>query len=111
MCSSDLDFLGVTIGDRETGISIAQKLLKLIGLRLICIGQRRNDPLTGLPLRSDGSPVRLYALETPSDNRSEIFARWLLRDESKPFVTPNPINLLTEKGVTISTTERQEASA
>jgi hypothetical protein len=64
--------LGFTLSLKDTAISFAQRLLKLLGLKLNCVGQRR---------REDGSRYRLYQGCDPlSDGRGEVFERWLERD-------------------------------
>jgi hypothetical protein len=64
--------LGFTLSMKDTAISFAQRLLRLLGLKLICVGQRR---------REDGSRYRLYQGCDPlSDGRGEVFDRWIERD-------------------------------
>ena len=64
--------LGFTLSMKDTAISFAQRLLRLLGLKLNCVGQRR---------REDGSRYRLYQGCDPLvDGRGEIFDRWLERD-------------------------------
>jgi hypothetical protein len=64
--------LGFTLSMKDTAISFAQRLLRLLGLKLICVGQRR---------REDGSRYRLYhGCDPLSDGRGEVFDRWLERD-------------------------------
>lgn len=66
------DALGVWIGDKDTPIEIANKLLKIIGYKLPCIkreqvGQRR---------------VRVYGSAKPiHEGHEEVFEQWLERDE------------------------------
>jgi len=64
--------LGFTLSMKDSPISFAQRLLRLLGLKLNCVGQRR---------REDGSRYRLYQGCDPlSDGRGEVFERWLERD-------------------------------
>lgn len=64
--------LGFTLSLKDTAISFAQRLLRLLGLRLACVGQRR---------REDGSRYRLYRGCDPlADGRGEVFDRWIERD-------------------------------
>jgi hypothetical protein len=66
--------LGFTLSMKDTAISFAQRLLRLLGLKLICVGQRR---------REDGSRYRLYQGCDPlSDGRGGVFDRWLERDQA-----------------------------
>ncbi|PSB06977.1 bifunctional DNA primase/helicase, partial [Pleurocapsa sp. CCALA 161] len=72
-------FLGLTIVESDTPIKIVQKLLSLLGLKLICIGR----------LGSRGQRERVYIFEPPNDGRSEIFKSWLRRDSALTQVEPN----------------------
>jgi hypothetical protein len=64
--------LGFTLSLNDTPIGFAQRLLRLIALKLNCVGQRR---------REDGSRYRLYQGCDPlSDGRGEVFDRWIERD-------------------------------
>lgn len=64
--------LGFTLSMKDTAISFAQRLLRLLGLKLICVGQRR---------REDGSRYRLYhGCDPLADGRGEVFDRWIERD-------------------------------
>jgi hypothetical protein len=64
--------LGFTLSMKDTAISFAQRLLRLLGLKLICVGQRR---------REDGTRYRLYQGCDPLvDGRGEVFDVWLERD-------------------------------
>jgi hypothetical protein len=64
--------LGFTLSVKDSPISFAQRLLRLLGLKLICVGQRR---------REDGSRYRLYQGCDPLvDGRGEVFDRWIERD-------------------------------
>jgi hypothetical protein len=64
--------LGFTLSMKDTAISFAQRLLRLLGLKLICVGQRR---------REDGSRYRLYhGCDPLVDGRGEVFDVWLERD-------------------------------
>jgi hypothetical protein len=57
---------------KDTAISFAQRLLRLLGLKLNCVGQRR---------RQDGTRYRLYQGCDPLvDGRGEVFDVWLERD-------------------------------
>jgi hypothetical protein len=85
--------------EKDTPISFAQRLLGTMGLKMICIGQKRID----------GKPTRIYAAANPNpDGREEFFLRWLDKDsikfsESDSTVTPptiNKENILLEGGVT-----------
>lgn len=66
------DALDVWIGDKDTPIAIANKLLKIIGYKLPCIkreqvGQRR---------------IRVYGIAKPiHEGHEEVFEQWLARDE------------------------------
>jgi hypothetical protein len=72
-------FLGLTIVESDTPIKIVQKLLSLLGLKLICIGR----------LGSRGQRERVYLFEPPEDGREEIFKSWLRRDSALTQVEPN----------------------
>jgi hypothetical protein len=64
--------LGFTLSMKDTAISFAQRLLRLLGLKLNCVGQRR---------RQDGTRYRLYQGCDPLVNgRGEVFDVWLERD-------------------------------
>jgi hypothetical protein len=64
--------LGFTLSMKDSPISFAQRLLKLLGLKLNCVGQRR---------REDGTRYRLYQGCDPLvDGRGEVFDVWLERD-------------------------------
>jgi hypothetical protein len=64
--------LGFTLSMKDTAISFAQRLLRLLGLKLNCVGQRR---------RQDGTRYRLYQGCDPLvDGRGEVFDVWLERD-------------------------------
>ncbi|MCA2504778.1 MAG: DUF3854 domain-containing protein [Microcystis sp. M54BS1] len=64
--------LGFTLSMKDTAISFAQRLLRLLGLKLNCAGQRR---------REDGTRYRLYQGCDPLfDGRGEVFDVWLERD-------------------------------
>lgn len=64
--------LGFTLSLNDTPIGFAQRLLRLLGVKLNCVGQRR---------REDGSRYRLYQGCDPlSDGRGEVFDRWIERD-------------------------------
>ena len=64
--------LGFTLSMGDTPIAFAQRLLKLLGLKLNCVGQRR---------REDGTRYRLYQGCDPLvDGRGEVFDVWLERD-------------------------------
>ncbi len=64
--------LGFTLSLKDSPISFAQRLLRLLGLKLSCVGQRR---------REDGSRYRLYQGCDPlADGRGEVFDRWIERD-------------------------------
>lgn len=64
--------LGFTLSMKDTAISFAQRLLRLLGLKLNCVGQRR---------REDGTRYRLYQGCDPlADGRGEVFDVWLGRD-------------------------------
>ena len=64
--------LGFTLSMKDTAISFVQRLLRLLGLKLNCVGQRR---------REDGSRYRLYQGCDPlADGRGEVFDVWLERD-------------------------------
>lgn len=64
--------LGFTLSMGDTPIAFAQRLLRLLGLKLNCVGQRR---------REDGSRYRLYQGCDPlADGRGEVFDVWLERD-------------------------------
>lgn len=65
--------LGVGIGQKgESPISVAQRLLGLLGLKMTCLGQRKN---------ASGQRVRVYqGCCTAPDNREEVFQRWFRRD-------------------------------
>jgi hypothetical protein len=64
--------LGFTLSMKDTAISFAQRLLRLLGLKLNCVGQRR---------REDGTRYRLYQGCDPlADGRGEVFDRWIERD-------------------------------
>jgi hypothetical protein len=64
--------LGFTLSMKDTVISFAQRLLRLLGLKLNCVGQRR---------RQDGTRYRLYRGCDPLvDGRGEVFDVWLERD-------------------------------
>ena len=68
------EILGISINpDKESPIAIASKLLKLLDLKLECIGQETGD---------DGKRRRVYrGASPPNDGRLGIFTRWLERDE------------------------------
>jgi hypothetical protein len=58
--------------ERHTPIQIAQRLLKLLGLRLECTARHRVD----------GEIVRFYQMVSLNDHdRDNIFQRWLERDQ------------------------------
>jgi hypothetical protein len=64
--------LGFALSMKDSPISFAQRLLKLLGLKLNCVGQRR---------REDGTRYRLYQGCDPlADGRGEVFDRWIERD-------------------------------
>jgi hypothetical protein len=64
--------LGFTLSMKDTAISFAQRLLRLLGLKLNCVGQRR---------RQDGTRYRLYQGCDPLvDGRGEVFDVWIERD-------------------------------
>jgi hypothetical protein len=64
--------LGFTLSMKDSPISFAQRLLRLLGLKLNCVGQRR---------REDGTRYRLYQGCDPlADGRGEVFDRWIERD-------------------------------
>ena len=65
--------LGVGIGQNgESPISVAQRLLALFGLKMTCLGQRKN---------ASGQRVRVYqGCSAAPDNRAEVFQRWFQRD-------------------------------
>lgn len=64
--------LGISIHSDDTPLTVLQKLLTKIGIKLRCI--RREG--------GDGNRQRVYEIARPVDGRDEIFQRWLERDES-----------------------------
>jgi hypothetical protein len=64
--------LGVSIHSDDTPITVFQKLLTKIGIKLRCL--RREG--------GDGNRQRVYEIVRPTDGRNEIFQGWLERDES-----------------------------
>jgi Domain of unknown function (DUF3854) len=72
-CSADLqNYLGVTIGDKSTPITTAQRLLSLLGYKL--------EPLDRI--RINGKLVRRYGgVECNADERYAVLNRWLEQDE------------------------------
>ena len=68
-------FLNQTINsEQDTAIGIAQRLLKLLNLKLTCIGQRREN----------GKRIREYRMmDLNPDDRANIFARWGERDRAE----------------------------
>jgi hypothetical protein len=64
--------LGISIHPEDTPITVLQKLLTKIGIKLRCL--RREG--------GDGNRQRVYEIARPVDGRDEIFQRWLERDES-----------------------------
>ncbi len=64
--------LGVWIGDKDTPIAIANKLLKIIGYKLPCIKREQIGQLR----------VRVYGSAKPiHEGYEEVFEQWLERDE------------------------------
>ncbi len=80
--------LNITISEKDSPIAIAQKLLGKLGLRLEYL--RREG--------SDGERMRVYGFTAPSDDRDEVFAAWIARDEANTTVhftsTPGNIQIL-----------------
>lgn len=71
-CSADVkNLLGVSISDKSTPITTAQRLLKVLGYQLLVTDRIRIDGV--LTYRYSGVAVG-------SDSRSDILARWLDRD-------------------------------
>ncbi|MBD1903780.1 DUF3854 domain-containing protein [Trichocoleus sp. DQ-A3] len=64
--------LGISIGEEESPISIVQKLLDTLGLKLeyLCKEGER------------GQQKRVYGFVDPKDGREEVFAAWLARDKA-----------------------------
>jgi hypothetical protein len=66
---------GFSIGEKDTPISVAQRFLGKLGLKLKLAARRRVD----------GKLTRFYQLSTlDPDDRGEIFTRWLERDCATP---------------------------
>lgn len=64
--------LGFTLSMKDTPISFAQRLLRILGLKLNFVSHRRYE---------DGSRRRVYRGCDPlADGRGEVFDRWLERD-------------------------------
>nr|WP_277875865.1 plasmid replication protein, CyRepA1 family [Trichocoleus sp. FACHB-90] len=64
--------LGISINEIDSPITIAQKLLGKLGLRLTFLYKEG----------SRGEQQRVYGFKDPADGRDEIFAAWLARDEA-----------------------------
>lgn len=61
--------IGVTINPKtDSGISIAQRLLNKLGIKLTKVAHRRT---------SDGKRERVYKFIPPADRREEVFRSWL----------------------------------
>jgi hypothetical protein len=80
-----LTILGITINpENDSPISVAQRLLKLLGLKLKCLGR----------FGSRGNRQRNYQIMSINpDGRDEIFRRWWNRDAAD-FSAPNGSNSL-----------------
>lgn len=67
--------LGINIApERDTPIAVAQRLLKLLGLKMSCLGR----------LGSRGARARVYrGCNLDPDGRQDIFERWFFRDSEK----------------------------
>ncbi len=83
--------LGITVGEKDSAIAIANKLLKKIGQKLTFYRKEGKR----------GDNERVYRLEPLADRRFEVFAHWLKRDEltrsqSAVGATLNSKNLIKE---------------
>ncbi|MBW4422743.1 MAG: hypothetical protein KME13_26790 [Myxacorys californica WJT36-NPBG1] len=65
--------LNITIGQKDTPISFAQRLLGKLGLKLT------HDRRVG----GVGAQIHCYRFEAIDDGREEVFAKWLERDEAQ----------------------------
>lgn len=74
-------YLNQTVNaEKDTPIAVAQRLLRTIGLKLTCIGQRTID----------GKRQRVYKMMNLNlDDRNAIFDRWLERDQQASLHTPS----------------------
>ncbi|MBD1895918.1 plasmid replication protein, CyRepA1 family, partial [Coleofasciculus sp. FACHB-129] len=64
--------LDIGIGEKDSPIAIAQKLLGKLGLRLTFLRKEG----------ARGKQHRIYGFTAPSDGRDEVFAAWMARDEA-----------------------------
>jgi Domain of unknown function (DUF3854) len=90
-CRADLKkFLNISIGEKSTPITTAQRLLKLVGLKLVLLDRIRiNGVLT----------YRYGGVDCNVDNRANVLERWLDRDDRLAGMSECssiPINIYTE---------------
>ncbi len=64
--------LGISINEKDSTITIAQKLLGKLGLRLNFLRKEGRR----------GQQQRVYGFTQPADGRDQIFTAWLARDEA-----------------------------
>lgn len=62
--------LGVTVREKDSPLTILQRIMNRLGLKLNCIKMEG----------SQGNRQRVYQIEGLDDGRAEIFQRWLERD-------------------------------
>lgn len=80
----DKDTGEITTERKETPIGVAQRLLGLMGLKMTCLGQKRDD---------QGNRVRYYQMiDLNPDDRNAIFDRWFKRDSALCHTPPIDIN-------------------
>ncbi|BDA71611.1 hypothetical protein CAL7716_057770 [Calothrix sp. PCC 7716] len=65
------DLLGVQISKNATPIEVLRQLIKKIGLKLKVRGRD-----------GAGERQRFYSIKNPNDRRTEIFSKWLAKDEA-----------------------------
>jgi hypothetical protein len=70
-CRRDIKLiLGLTVSEKYNPISFVQKLLGLLGLKLVGTLKRKGQ----------GVRVREYRLQPPTDGREDVFSLWVERD-------------------------------